>query len=156
MRITLKNGNPASEGAIEALESALGVRLSESYRAFLGAQDGAKPENNLFEGNDNVGINGFIPLAEVMKERAYIENLPERAYPVAWSAGGNYAFIDEDRDGSVFFWDHEEPEKITELAVSFGAFLELLEPFDISKIELKPGQVKRVWVRPGFLERLKK
>ena len=27
----------------------------------------------------------------------------------------------------------------------------MLQPFDVSKIELKPGQVKKVWVDPEFL-----
>jgi hypothetical protein len=44
--------------------------------------------------------------------------------------------------GRCFFWDHEVPEPPTQLAPNFGAFLDLLEPFDIQKIELKPGQVK--------------
>jgi hypothetical protein len=46
----------------------------------------------------------------------------------------------------VFFWDHELPEKPVELAANFGAFVELLEPFDIQTIQLKPGQVKKVWI----------
>ena len=38
----------------------------------------------------------------------------------------------------------------------FGAFLDILEPFDIKTIQLKPGQVKKVWIDPEFLKRLKK
>jgi hypothetical protein len=60
------------------------------------------------------------------------------------------------RRGAIFFWDHEVPDEPTQLAVGFGAFLDLLEPFDIQKIEPNPGQVKKVWVDPAFLERLKK
>lgn len=116
MTIKLENGTPASDEEIHGLESALGFTLSGSFRAFLKSQNGAEPENNLFRGNDNVGLNGFIPLAEIMEDRGYIENIPKRAYPIAWSACGNYVFIDEDRNGAVFFWDHEDPENIVELA----------------------------------------
>ncbi|MGD0890018.1 MAG: SMI1/KNR4 family protein [Terracidiphilus sp.] len=144
MTVKLQNGTPASEEAIVAFESGLGLRPSDSYLAFLRTQDGAEPENNLLRGNDDVSVNGFIPLAEIMKERRYIENIPEKGYPVAWSACGNYVFIDEARNGAVFFWDHERPEKITEVAINFGVFLDLLEPFDINTIVLKPGQVKRI------------
>jgi len=101
-------------------------------------------------------VNQFIPVAEIQKERAYLENIPAKAYPIAWAECGNYVFVDEGKNGAVFFWDHEIPEEITELAANFGAFLDLLEPFDIKTIELKPGQVKRVWVNPEFLKRLKK
>jgi hypothetical protein len=95
-------------------------------------------------------------VAEIMKERAHIENIPAKAYPIAWAEGGNYIFIDEEKSGAVFFWDHEVPEEITELAANFGTFLDLLDPFDINTIELKPGQVKKVWVDPEFLKRIKK
>jgi hypothetical protein len=157
MKIRLQNGKPASEEAILALEAVLGCRLSDSFRAFAGAHDGAKPEPNIFRNSDsNCGVNRFIPVNEIQKERPRVENIPRRGYPVAWAEGGNYVFVDEDSNGAVFFWDHELPEESIELAATFSAFLDLLEPFDISTIQLKPGQVKKVWVDPEFLKRLKK
>jgi hypothetical protein len=48
-------------------------------------------------------VNEFIPVSEILRERAYIENIPKRAYPVAWTACGNYVVVDEDRYGAVFF-----------------------------------------------------
>jgi hypothetical protein len=101
-------------------------------------------------------VNEFIPANEILEERNYIENIPDKAYPVALASGGNYVFIDEHKNGAVFFWDHELPEDITELAPSFGAFLDLLEPSDIEKVVLKPGQVKRVWIHPDFLKLIQK
>jgi hypothetical protein len=42
----------------------------------------------------------------------------------------------------VFFGDHEVPDEPTELATDFGSFLEILRPYDIRSIQLKPDQVK--------------
>ncbi|MGA3170141.1 MAG: SMI1/KNR4 family protein [Chthoniobacteraceae bacterium] len=158
MKIKLKNGKAASPKAISAVEAILGCRLSASFRSFLQHNDGAEPETNIFHiGNNNeCGVNEFIPLDQIPKERRYIENIPTKAYPVAWAEGGNYVFIDESKGGAVFFWDHEVPEEIVALAPNFAAFLEMLEPFDVKSVKLKPGQVKSVWVDPEFLKRLKK
>jgi hypothetical protein len=158
MKIKLRNGKVASRDAISAVEATLGCRLSASFRSFVQQNDGSEPDTNIFKIGDNneCGVNEFIPLDQISKERTYIENIPEKAYPVAWAEGGNYVFIDEARGGAVFFWDHEAPEDITVLAPNFGAFLEILEPFDVKKVTLKPGQVKSVWVDPKFLKRLKK
>ena len=158
MKIKLKNGKPAAEETTLALETALDCRLSASFKVFLQAHDGAQPETNIFKigGKNESGVNRFIPAGEIQKERDRIENIPKKGYPVAWAEGGNYVFIDEGRNGAVFFWDHELPEKIIELAANFGAFLDILEPFDIKTIQLKPGQVKKVWIDPEFLKRLKK
>ena len=158
MKIKLKKGNPASDESILALQVALGCQVSESFRSFLRANDGAEPETNIFkvtETNES-GVNKFIPVSEILKERKRIENMAKEAYPVAWAEGGNYVLVDESKNGAVLFWDHEAPDEPTQLATSFGSFLDLLEPFDIQKIELKPSQVKRVWVDPEFLKRIKK
>src|SRR5437588_6280854 len=132
MKIKLHNGKPVSEESILALEIALGYRLADSFRAFVRTHDGAKPETNIFKisATNESGVNRFIPLNEIQKERTRIEHLPRRAYPVAWAEGGNYVLIDEDRNSAVFFWDHEVPEVPAKLANSFDAFLDLLEPFD--------------------------
>lgn len=158
MTIKLQQGQGASREAILELEAALDCRLSDSFRNFVRTHDGAKPEDNVFRISDNnsSGINRFIPVAEIRKERAKIENLPNRAYPIAWDASGNYVLIDEDRNGAVFFWDHELPSKPTDLAANFASFLDLLEPFDTRKIQLKASQVEKAWVDPEFLRKLKK
>ncbi len=158
MRVKLQNGHPASEEAMNALEIALGCRLSDSFRTFLRTYDGAKPETNVFRINERneSGVNRFIPVREIAKARTQIENIPSKAYPVAWAEGGNYIFVDEDKDGAVFFWDHELPDEPTNLAADFGSFLELLEPFDVGRIQLKPGQVRKVWVDPEFRKKIQK
>jgi hypothetical protein len=157
MKIKLQGGQQASEADIVAFEEGLGCGLSDSFKAFVRSRNGAEVETNRFGvGTDNSsGVNRFIPLSQIPKARKHIENIPERAYPVAWAEGGNYVYVDEGRNGAVFFWDHELPDTPTQLACSFGAFLEVLEPFDIKSVQLKPGQVKSVWVDPEFLKKLK-
>jgi hypothetical protein len=56
-------------------------------------------------------------------------------------------------DGTVRFLDHETSEdKI--IAPSVRAFLSGLHA--PTPVELKPGQVKRVWIDPNFLESQRK
>ena len=91
-----------------------------------------------------------------MEERQYIDDIPNQAYPIAWASCGNYVLLDEGKGEQVYFWDHELPdENIIKLANNFDEFLSTLEPFDINSIELKPGQVKKVWIDPEFLKRIK-
>lgn len=52
-------------------------------------------------------------------------------------------------DGRVFFWDHETGNT-QQVAESLPAFLSALRPQP--EIKLKPGQVKKVWIDPAFLE----
>ena len=52
-------------------------------------------------------------------------------------------------DGTVRFWDHEvEQDEV--LFPSVREFLAALSPQ--APVELKPGQVKRTWIDPAFLE----
>jgi hypothetical protein len=156
MKIKLRNGSPASEEAILALEVVLGCRLSDSFKDFVRTHDGAEPETNVFRVGDHnsSGVHEFMSINEIPETRRRIEDIPTRAYPVAWDECGNLIFIDEDRNGAVFFSNHEILNDHTEMAASFGAFLDLLEPFDIKTVKLEPGQVKRVWVDPEFLKKL--
>ena len=155
MKIGLKDGKSASKKDVEKLEASLGCPISESFRRFVSENDGSEPETNRFNvGKDNgAGVNQFIPISDILAERQYIENLPRLAYPIAWASCGNYVFLDEGKGGNVYFWDHELPEDITKLADNFDEFLSMLEPFDISSIELKPGQVKEVRVNTELLKR---
>jgi hypothetical protein len=52
-------------------------------------------------------------------------------------------------DGSVRFWDHETDDE-KQLATSMETFLASLSA--PMPVVLKPGQVKRVWIDPKFLE----
>lgn len=157
MKIKLKNGKKVHEQAIQRLEAELGFSLSESFKSFARENDGAVPEDNLFKVNERIesGVRRFIPIDKIPGERRAIENLPPMSYPVAWDECGNYIFIDERKNGCVYFWDHELPDQITKVADNFEAFLSILAPFDVDAVRLKPGQVESVWIDPEFLKKLK-
>ena len=53
--------------------------------------------------------------------------------------------------GSMFFLDHELDE-LHEIAPSFDEFRTSLRAFDVSTLQLKPGQVKRAWIDPDLLK----
>ena len=58
MKVRLQGGRAASTQSILMLETELGCALSDSLRKFLEANDGAKPETNIFQigNNDNSGV----------------------------------------------------------------------------------------------------
>jgi hypothetical protein len=156
MRLKLNNGRAASQDAIDVLQQKIGEPLVSDFLEFVAEHDAAEPETNTFKvGTANAsGVNGFIPVAEILTETKRIENLPSRSFPVAWAEGGNYVILNQAEKGTVYFWDHEQPDQLVRLSNSFRLFLESLEPFDVSTIKLKPGQVKAAWINPEFLKKL--
>ena len=54
------------------------------------------------------------------------------------------------KDNEVLFWDHETSD-IARLSDSVPAFLASL--IKGPEVHLKPGQVKSVWIKPGFKPR---
>jgi hypothetical protein len=145
MSVKLKGGKPASSEDFEALEAHLGESVLEPFRRFVLANDGAKPEGNIFAANRNVGVTGFIPVREIWDKRRFlVDRLPPRAFPVAWDDCGNFVVIDQDEGGAVYFWDHELHDPLTRLADDWDLFLAGLEPFDPDSVEVPPGSVLTV------------
>ncbi len=155
MRIELKKGQSALPADIQEVEREMGRALPSAFLEFVGQYDGAEPETNVFKIGDTnkSGVNGFIPVRDILDERVSIENLPSTALPVAWAEGGNYVFIDV-ASRAVYFWDHEQPIPPVRIASDFAAFIEMLEPFDPGSVELKPGQVISAWIDPEFRKSL--
>jgi hypothetical protein len=155
----MKRSRPVAESDIAMFEEALGTRLPGQYREFLLHYNAAKPETNIFgiPGSSNEsGVNEFIPLDKLVSESRNVDGVASRFLAVAWAEGGNYVCLGLDSGGEVFFWDHEQPSDTARLARGWNEFLQMLQPFDVSKIELKPGQVKKAWVNPEFLKNLGK
>jgi len=154
MKVKLTKGRAASLREIATLQEEVGFSIPPEFLEFIAVNDGAEPETNIFKiGNSNEsGVNRFIPISEIPKEISRVENLPNAVLPVAWAEGGNYVLIDQSQNGAIFFWDHELPDDTARLADNFRSFLDLLEPFDVSTIKLKPGQVRKAWIDPDFLK----
>ncbi|WP_436813574.1 SMI1/KNR4 family protein [Sphingomonas sp. DT-204] len=123
--------------------------LPSEYAEFLAIHDGAKPPSNVLEGtNYSVGIRDFLPASEIINRANSIEGLSINLLPFGEDESGNFVCIGM-KDHRVYFWDHEiDSTKV--VAKSFADFLRRLEPFDLSSVKLKPGQVKRIWVNPDF------
>ncbi|MES2995957.1 MAG: SMI1/KNR4 family protein [Verrucomicrobiota bacterium] len=156
MKIKLIKGRPESKDNIASFEAELGRSVPIDFSEFVQTNDGAELETNIFDigdGNES-GVNGFIPISQIHNEMRNIENLPPHAFPVAWAEGGNYVLIKQGMNSGVYFWDHERPESMTRLAENFSSFLGVLKPFDISSINLKPGQVMKAWIDPDFLKKM--
>lgn len=155
MKIKLEKGRRAASTKIAALQEMIGTTLPADFLEFVASNDGAKAGVNIFKiSADNHGtVTRFIPVSEIPKEMSFIETLPEKAFPVAWDTSGNYVFVDQGKDGAVFFWDHELPAETFKLADSFGEFLEALEPYEPDESDV---EVISVWVDPEFLKTLKK
>lgn len=148
MEIKLEKYTKATEAEIAKTEKKLGLSLPKDYRDFVLKYNGAIPEENVFGDNLLVSVDGFIPISDVATRAGFVDGFPSDAFPVAESPSGNFIYI---RKGSfdVFFWDHEVDDD-KRLATSFSEFIDGLTPFDIDTIQLKPDQVKSVWVDPDF------
>ncbi len=156
MKIRLTNGKAAAPGDIAALQRRIGTSLPSDYLEFIAVNDGARAQSNSFKvglknGSD---VTGFIQVKEIIKAMSIIEDLPPKAFPITRDSCGNYVYIDQGKNGAVFFWDHEVPES-TRIADRFSSFLEMIEPFDVASVKLKPGQVKSVWIDPEFLKKIR-
>ncbi len=156
MRIALKGGQRAASSDIAALELEIGEPLDAVYRKFIHGNDGALPTQNCFPVNQIAGMGGitrFISVKDVVAERQYVDDIAQNAYPIAFSEGGNYVVLDQSRGGAIFFWDHEVEEGMSKIADDFDAFMEMLEPFDLSDIDTSADEGATVWVDPEFLKK---
>lgn len=148
MAIPLPRTAAASDTSLAALTERYGA-LPPEYVKFLANHDGVKPPSNVLEGtNYGVSVNGFLPASDIVERADLVEGLSSNLLPFGEDDSGNFVCIGAD-DHRVYFWDHEvDNDKV--VAESFDEFLRRLEPFDLSSVKLEPGQVKRVWVNPGF------
>ena len=146
----------AKDADLGALETLIGAALPRDYRNFLHERDGGKPAPNTFSitaADNDAGVNEFMSVRQIGEELSlYGNRLPRGTIPIAYAEGGNLVLLWT--DGRVSFWDHEleDTDPVFTLAPTFHAFLEALEPFDPSQVELKPGQVKSAWIDPDLLK----
>lgn len=159
MSINLGKGKSASGRSISEIEDFIGDKLDSELKLFFLSNDGSSPESNYFPVGGRKymgGINKFIAASDVLSERIHIDGIGKKAFPIAFSAGGNYVVIDfEKTRGGVYFWDHERHGDMIKISNNFRDFLNLLQPFDASSVKLEPGQVKRVWIDPEFIKKIR-
>jgi len=155
MSVKITKTSPLSKVDIDRFISELGNKLPSSYEKFILLYNGAKPATNIFKVNKDIkcGVNQFIPVSKIKNEIKYIDSVSSTKIPIAWAEGGNYILLDSNT-GKIYFWDHEAPETQHELSQDINGFIKQLEPFDVSTIELKEGQVKSAWIDPEFLKNL--
>jgi hypothetical protein len=70
MEVRLQGGEAASTQSILMLETELGCTLSDSFKKFLEANDGAQPETNMFQIGDknNSGVSRSILSDEIWRK----------------------------------------------------------------------------------------
>jgi cell wall assembly regulator SMI1 len=139
---------PASDAAIEELESRIGAELPSEYKDFLRRQNGGYLQPNSYA-DDDVGASvrqlysaGSTPVGELddVAEVAEMyspegdadDELRPGFLPVGEDDGGNLIclVLGGDGGGAVYFWEHEiQPQDVayTRLANTFSEFLDRLE-----------------------------
>ncbi len=155
MPVKISGESAISKIDIDRFTSELGYELPNTYREFVLLHNGAKPEANVLKisENNDCGVDRFIPVSKIKDEIKNIDHVSSTKIPIAWAEGGNYLLMDLD-SGKISFWDHEIPEEQHDLAPDISTFIEQLEPFDPSAVELKEGQVESAWIDPDFLKNL--
>lgn len=128
----LDPGPKLSTLQLAAFEGRLGIELPEAYRDFLLETNGGFPTARKFsessiwyflevEPNDwNLDLEGRL---EGIKD-----SIPSGMIPIADDQLGNAVLLGvaADKRGTVWFWDHEEPEKLVRLADNFRDFVDSL------------------------------
>ncbi len=156
----------ATTQKLTSLRIRIGKLAPTDLLEFLGKSDGAVPEDNEFlipQQKNASGVTKFFSVDEIVSTKMKMhDRLVSACWPVADAEGGNLVCVVVGKKSGVYFWDHEQEEAVPSwknmyrLACSLGEFLELLEPFDIGSVELKPEQVKSVWVSPELQHLVKK
>ena len=154
MSVALSEGKQATDEDISSLESEIGLPLNEAFKSFIKSHHGARVEYNSFpvNGIHMGGIDGFLTANEIISIRRMIGDFPRHAYPIASSAGGNYVLLDQGQGGAIFFWDHEIEGGIYRIADDLDGFLALMEPFDVSSVDIDPDKVRSAWIDPDLLK----
>ena len=173
MAITVKpNHAPLDDATLSRFETANALQLPLDYRSFLLNSNGGDPEPNIVTAGDSnsFDVRTFFGLDDTGDSitaalKTYRERVPANCLPIADDNCGNLFVLATEGDtlGAVYFWDHEfeaddgEPartDNLTLIAESFSDLLARLQPSSIDDVELKPGQVKSVWIDPEFKAKL--
>ena len=157
MSVNFSNPVAMLQSEIDYFAQGAGINMSEKFKKYLQEFNGAEPETNIFSINERneSGVSRLIPVSVMIEEQKYLDNVEKSVFPIAWAEGGNYVVVDFDKNESIYFWDHEEPENQILLGFDVYDFLSKLKPFDADSVELEEEQVESAWIDPDFLKSLK-
>lgn len=119
------------EAKVQELEEKYSITLPEQYREFLLKYNGGEtPETSFKIGREDSVIRAFYGIGDVIYSFSSIEEfipdfLKKQFLPIASDVFGNYIVIglDENKNGQIWFSDHEKGFKATYLTEDFKEFL---------------------------------
>lgn len=146
---TWEGGPPLTPEALRSFEKKHGVALPASYREFLLATNGGRPERDLltvqgFEGNAPSRIHLFFGLNDPVEScnldwnlEVFGDRIPAGLLPVGTTEGVDKIclFVQGEQAGAVVYWDghaREGERNLYFLAEDFASFLSSLHADDLS------------------------
>ena len=144
-----ESNEPLTEEQLNVVQTELGLSLPLGYRQFLLEHNGGYPDAGVFRlptGRREM-VDRFLGVHDgeydnlVKYHKIYRDRLPFDLMPIAHDPGGNLICIGVtgERNGRVFFWDHEEEaeentlptgQNVSPVANSFDAFWAMLTTLD--------------------------
>lgn len=146
---TFEGGPPLNEEDVRSFERKSGLALPASYKEFLLATNGGRPERDLFmlnglEGNPLgrihifYGLNDPIPSCNLdWNLEVFRERIPVNLLPIATTEGADKIclLVAGDRPGAIFYWDGHArtgERNLYFLANDFASFLSSLQADEVS------------------------
>lgn len=121
-----------TDAQLAALEARFRLKLPDEYRKFLGRSNGGTPVRKSFAESCVqyfLEVNGRDRHSDIeVRWNMLRDRLPEHMLPIADDPGGNSVLIltRGPAIGSIWFWDHENPDEPIFLNNSFDEFLSSL------------------------------
>jgi hypothetical protein len=146
---TFEGGPPLSQEDLRSFEKKHGIALPSSYREFLLAANGGRPERDLLtivglEGNPLARIHLFFGLNDPVEScnldwnlDVFRDRIPMGLLPIATTEGTDKICLSvgEERVGALFYWDgHAQAgqRSLYFLADDFPSLLSMLQADELS------------------------
>ncbi len=146
---TREGGPPLTEGDVRSFEKQHGFALPVSYREFLLATNGGRPERDLltingFEGDSPGRIHLFFGLNDPVEScnldwnlAVFGDRIPAALVPIATTEGADKICLSVvgERAGAIFYWDGHAragERSLYLLAEDFASFLSSLGADELS------------------------
>lgn len=152
MKVKSKDASKIGDKDIKAFEKQFNIKLPLTYCSIIKENNGATLDSNIanIADSNKPSLRSFIKLNEIQKVKSGFEKLPENFLPFGDDDCGNYFLIELNKEGSVYFWDHESHDPIKKISKSFISFIESIEPFDFDECEATEAEKNSGWIDPEF------